>query len=736
MPKLSIIIPVYNAQEYLSETLDSLIHQTYTDIEIICVNDDSTDKSLNILEKYAKNDSRIKIINKKNGGPSSARNAGLKVAQADYVAFVDADDLLEKNTYEIAMSKVENADIVCFGVKVFGDSSEKRRKSDEKYYEIKYNGLVEVNDKIKLSMDVSPCNKIFKMDIIKKNNILYPEGLYYEDANFYWKYMSYCSKAYMLQEYFYNYRRHENSTMGSTFKGSVHAIDHLHILKDVYDFWQKNNLLDANYGILKEIFKSYTLFSHKFSPYNMKTNVLEKAQEYAKIMFKDKKQTTFISNIIKSRWDDLYEPELTLFQKIFSIINVEKHKVLCLLGVKVKIKNKYKILQNEVNFMKDEIAEVKNANQHMTKIHEYHTNILVDLYLDNLNLRRIDTKFDENKFFDNIKYAPKYLPVDSSQNYLNILLGCKPFYFEKDSFNTDCTIISWETARWPDNLKILLHSIKQNKDIIFIGDSFLRSIEAIADVNADTKYKKGISFGIDDLGYYYDATRPTRMEQMLNDKNLIITEEQRNRAKNCINKVIANYLTKYNHQPIYEPKIGRNNAKKVLVVDQSYGDMSIAKGLADENTFNEMLQTAIKENPDADIIVKTHPDTIAGTGGYYKGVKQHNNIYTQTEPINPISLIKYVDKVYVCTTQLGFEALMCGKEVHVFGMPFYAGWGLTIDKQKCERRTNTRTLEEVFYIAYIMYSHYVNPEKNCRCEIEEAMDYLLKLREEYFSEKA
>ena len=160
--------------------------------------------------------------------------------------------------------------------------------------------------------------------------------------------------------------------------------------------------------------------------------------------------------------------------------------------------------------------------------------------------------------------------------------------------------------------------------------------------------------------------------------------------------------------------------------------MSILKGWGSDETFEKMLNKAIEENPEADIIVKTHPDTMTGNrGGYYTGLKQHDNIYTQTTPINPISLIKYVDKVYVCSTQFGFEALMCGKEVHVFGMPFYAGWGLTIDDQKCERRTNTRTLEEMFYIAYIMYSYYVNPETKAPCEIEDAMDYLLKLRGEY-----
>ena len=223
---------------------------------------------------------------------------------------------------------------------------------------------------------------------------------------------------------------------------------------------------------------------------------------------------------------------------------------------------------------------------------------------------------------------------------------------------------------------------------------------------------------------------------MLNDKNLIITEEQKLRARKCIDKIVETHLTKYNHQPIFEPQIGRKGVKKVLVIDQSYGDMSISKGWCCDETFEKMLECAIKENPDADIIVKTHPDTMTGhRGGYYTGIKEQDNIYTQTEPINPISLIKYVDKVYVCTTQFGFEALMCGKEVRVFGMPFYAGWGLTKDEQVCERRTNKRSLEEIFYLAYIVYTHYVNPEKGSKCEIEEAIDYLLELRKEYFSQK-
>ena len=307
-------------------------------------------------------------------------------------------------------------------------------------------------------------------------------------------------------------------------------------------------------------------------------------------------------------------------------------------------------------------------------------------------------------------------------------------FLEKGDYSADLYIL-WGTQPYSAQINILRNAIYRNKPFIILEDGFLKSIETSACKNNYNKYHKGVSFVADTKNIYYDARQSSTLEQMLNDKNLIITDEQKKRARACIDKIVETHLTKYNHQPIYEPNIGRNGVKKVLVVDQSYGDMSIAKGLASDDTFRQMLEDAITENPNADIIVKTHPDTIAGAGGYYKGLKAHDNIYTMTEAINPISLIKYCDEVYVCTTQLGFEALMCDKTVHVYGMPFYAGWGLTDDKQICERRTNKRSLEEVFYIAYIMYTYYVNPDKKCRCEIEDAIEYLLKLRDEYFSKK-
>ena len=137
MPKLSIIVPIYNSEKYLKECLDSLVNQTFKDIEIICVNDGSTDGSLNIIKHFAQNDSRIKIINQENKGQSAARNAGLKIARSEWVTFIDSDDYIDLNTYERALA-VSNIDIICFGDR----NESKKSRFYNKNYTIDTNILV------------------------------------------------------------------------------------------------------------------------------------------------------------------------------------------------------------------------------------------------------------------------------------------------------------------------------------------------------------------------------------------------------------------------------------------------------------------------------------------------------------------------------------------------------------------------------------------------------------------
>ena len=298
-------------------------------------------------------------------------------------------------------------------------------------------------------------------------------------------------------------------------------------------------------------------------------------------------------------------------------------------------------------------------------------------------------------------------------------------------------LLFWGTQDNEGNICGMYNATVYQTQIAVVENSFLTTMKY--DLNGAKKgsnenFYSFISFIFDNKGTFYDARKTNYLEEMLNNPDFVVTDEQLERARKCIKKIVDNYLSKYNNQPVYTPKIGRDGVKKVLVIDQSYGDASIRRGMATSHTFEQMLQDAIAENPDADIIVKTHPDTKTGAGGYFTGLKQHDNVYPMTDLINPISLLKYCDKVYVCTSQFGFEALMCGKDVKVYGIPFYAGWGLTQDLQKCPRRTNKRSLEEIFYITYIVYTHWVNPETNSRCEIEEAIDYLIKLRGEFFKE--
>ena len=419
-------------------------------------------------------------------------------------------------------------------------------------------------------------------------------------------------------------------------------------------------------------------------------------------------------------------------QNIFSIKNVDYHKQITIFGIKIKIiNNKY----------------IKNCLSYSQKLEEWlsaNTLYLIEKFFQS-KLVENGTKYTEfigNMF--NSKNVALTIPYEnwystfSNYQYLfndsNVTITSRLPYDKRYDF-----VACFGTQLTDGNATTMYNNAQTNSKIVLLEPGFLTTIKyysrGINEELLPPKYSALISFIFDDQGVFCDARKTNHIEKLLNDKNLIITEEQKLRARKCIDKIVENHLTKYNNQPIFAPKIGRDGVKKILVVDQSYADASIRHGLACDETFTEMLNDAVKNNPDCDIILKTHPDTKTGASGYYVNMESHNNIYVMRDPINPISLLKYVDEVYVCTSGLGLEALMCGKKVHVYGMPFYAGWGITDDKLKCERRTNKRTVEEIFYIFYIMYTHYVNPDKQCRCEIEEAMDYLLKLRDEYFNGK-
>lgn len=278
----------------------------------------------------------------------------------------------------------------------------------------------------------------------------------------------------------------------------------------------------------------------------------------------------------------------------------------------------------------------------------------------------------------------------------------------------------------PYKLCIYNQALERNIPVVMFEDGFMRSLfPAGSSVCVDRVI--GRSIILDGRGLYINAYSESEMERILSS-DFVLTNLEVQRARELINRIVSNKLSKYNHQALDGFVPGRKDAEKVLVIDQVPDDRSISFGMASEETFSDMLESAIKENPKADILVKKHPAT---EKTHYANV-DGEHVYLMEDPINPITLLEQVDKVYVCSSQMGFEALLCNKEVHVFGMPFYAGWGVTIDKIHCSRRKKKRTVEEIFYVAYIILTKYISTKKERECGIEEVIEELIDLRSQYF----
>ena len=438
-------------------------------------------------------------------------------------------------------------------------------------------------------------------------------------------------------------------------------------------------------------------------------------------------------------------------KRIFSVTNQGGHKCVQLLGAKIKIRRDSALFApftpSATRQLVHDVDNLKRTVFHGTGFDNTASNKILQELMMELSLKNLFNTDRQRPFTPDAVFETAHSfnlstwTTGTEKQFENLqwlFAGHKLFLSHEPDERWADAYGLWGTWPHKGQFAVLKKAIYSGKPLFIVEGGFLFCIENWTRRKTLNKYHPSVSFIFDDLSPYYDVRRPSRLELMLNDSGLIVTEAQRQRAVSVIKKITDNHVTKYNYQPIFTPNIGRLGVPKVLVVDQSYGDMSIVKGGASEATFGEMLDAAVRENPDADIVVKTHPDTmqsVGGAKGYYSGLRQRDNIWPYTEPVNPISLIQSADKVYVCSSQFGFEALMCGKETHVFGLPFYAGWGLTHDRQRCPRRTLRRDLAEIFYITYILYSHYVNPEAQRRCEIEEAVDYLIKLRGEYFGER-
>lgn len=218
IPLVSIIVPIYNVETYLDACLNSIKQQTYQNLEIIAVEDCSTDNSYKLLERHF-NDARIKLIqHEKNSGLSAARNSGIKAASGEYMMFVDSDDIIDSYLIENCVKSAleTNADLITYGFTPFEDSI----ANNELPYPIPHLQSIAspLNNNKYLNLPHFAWLKFIKSDVVKTADLKFPVGLYYEDWPFHWQLGLSAMKKYELPVNFYLYRQRKTSITGSTNK--------------------------------------------------------------------------------------------------------------------------------------------------------------------------------------------------------------------------------------------------------------------------------------------------------------------------------------------------------------------------------------------------------------------------------------------------------------------------------------------------------------------------------------
>lgn len=262
--------------------------------------------------------------------------------------------------------------------------------------------------------------------------------------------------------------------------------------------------------------------------------------------------------------------------------------------------------------------------------------------------------------------------------------------------------------------------------ISLVEDGFIRSISLGSDLT------RPFSLIVDSKGLYIDPNHPSDLEELL--QNHEFDDNLRQRAKKLITTITQNKFSKYNG--LKHEKLDFNTNKKIILIPaQVEDDASMILGGADFDTL-KLLQSVRKANENAFIVFKPHPDVLSGNR---KGLKDKDIILKYCdeiiENVSIDSAINACDEVHTITSTSGFDALLRGKKVVVYGKPFYAGWGLTQDLHHISRRTRVLSLEELVAGVLILYPRYIHPKSKNLCEVELALDIMLALQKDYFSKR-
>ena len=278
-----------------------------------------------------------------------------------------------------------------------------------------------------------------------------------------------------------------------------------------------------------------------------------------------------------------------------------------------------------------------------------------------------------------------------------------------DLEQADC-VMAW--GRKPSALKAMAEAAKAGLPTLTLEDGFLRSVGLGAD-------EPPLSLIVDDLGVYYDASAPSRLEQWISQP---LSSAQTERAIGLQRLWQQQRVSKYNDARIDHLELP---ADCVLVADQTFADASLqGAGPAD---FMAMLEAALARYPTSTIVLKVHPDVVAGRKrGHFDlaALKDQPRVQVLAQNVHPAELLPRIRAVFVMTSQLGFDALLWNIPVHTWGLPFYAGWGLTEDRLPAPPRRQLAGLAQLVHACLVDYPRYVNPETGRPCTPEVLIKWL------------
>lgn len=324
-PLISIIVPIYNAEKYIKRCIDSILSQTYKELQIILINDGSTDNTLTILNEYVQYDSRIQIINKENTGVSETRNIGIEMSEGEYIGFVDADDYIEPEMYEKLYNSIEmtGADAACCGY--YQDFQAYKYEitvddsliiKDTNYYEI--NGIDNIlgqyfRQDIRSGIGDGNWNKLFRKDII--SGIRYDNTLYCEDVDFQIKVFEKCKKVVCIKEMLYHYVDNSFSATKKEFNDSKAGA--LNVVDDVL-----NRVLSTYPDIKTQAYAFHLTWYISVLQDLMTNRRTPISKKYYRIIRDDLKRNfkSYFKNKFSKRLDQLY-----FVACIFGTVNVTIH---------------------------------------------------------------------------------------------------------------------------------------------------------------------------------------------------------------------------------------------------------------------------------------------------------------------------------------------------------------------------------------------------------------------------